>query len=713
VAATILEGEPEAAREWVRRLAESIAVSRQGWREQDLADVTGDAWSNLLFASVRRAFRGHLVQRGASGQWNFHHRELREAVAEHFGTPPEEIRARHAELVAHLTSQPADDPLRRSELMHHLIGADDRPGAARLYARAEHGSDELRAQTESLADQARVDVEWTAGLMSEPELSAAERLFLAEKLLYPLNQALANAGQTAERRRILGAVRDRTPDDGADDLALRMHSGALLQLADLALDTGDSAQARALYEQHLRIAERRADDASGSATAQADLTVALERAGDLAGRMGDIGTARGHLRRGVAIDRRLVASEPENPQWTGYLAGALERLGKLSLDAGDYADAERHLREAAEWHERAARLRGEDGPSAAALQIAGRLAEARGDMPTARERFGEHERLRRQQAEKAPEHLEAQIAWLSSLDQLGDVTLAQGDRPEAARVYRQALQAVERLVALAPDDVLIRQALSNALLKCGDVLEPARPFYERMLANQERVRELLPEDVNSYRILGLAHERLGMLDDAPPAERVLELENAIRIYADIFRLLPESEEAARTLALGHFALAQVLAGDRERIGETLEHTHRTHQLLSDLRARGRQIAPDAARLLTFLDMQFGAPMRPPSGTPVRPARPPADRDQPALAELNGLAMLARRALEAGDHETALRRATRALDLARRIDHPPSVVRALRTLGDIVAAMGRPEEAARHYAEAVAVARAAGVPLDDD
>jgi tetratricopeptide (TPR) repeat protein len=334
-------------------------------------------------------------------------------------------------------------------------------------------------------------------------------------------------------------------------------------------------------------------------------------------------------------------------------------------------------------------------------------------MPTARRLFGELEELQRRRAEEAPEDVGAQVAWLTSLDQLGDAALAQGDRPEASRAYGQALQAIERLVPRAPDDVLIRQALSNALLKCGDVEEDARSFYERMLDNQERVRELLPDDVNSYRILGLAHERLGMLDEASRAERVPELEAAIRIYAAIFELLPESEEAARTLALGHFALAQVLAGDRERIGETLAHTQRAHQLLTDLRARGRQIAPEAARLLSFLDMQFGAPMRPPPAAPVRPARPVADSDQPAFAELNGLSMLAGRALDAGDYETALRRANRALDLARRIDHPPSVVRALRTLRDIAAAMGRPEEAAQHYAEAIAVTKANGVRLDDD
>jgi tetratricopeptide (TPR) repeat protein len=403
-AATMILGEqrhpvpPGAPREWVRCLSEAIAISRQGWREGDLvailAAVTGLAWSGLLFATVRRAYRGHLIQRGASGQWNFYHQELRAAMAEHFGTPPDELRGLHARLAAHLETLPADDPLRQTELMHHLIGADDKSGAARLYAGSEHGSDELRAQTESLADLFRIRgdaADWVAGLMSEPGLSPTERVYLGEKLLYPLNQALANTGLSQERRRVLSAVRDETarlaaaPDEGpGTDLAARLNSGSLLQLADLAMDTGDPAQARSLYEQHLRIAERHADALPGSAVAQADLAVALERLGDLAVRQGDVSTARDYLRRKLAVSRRLVAAEPENLQSAGYLATTLERLGLLFLDAGEIAAAERDLREAAEWHDRVARLSGEDGPSAASLQILARLALTRGEMAGAR-----------------------------------------------------------------------------------------------------------------------------------------------------------------------------------------------------------------------------------------------------------------------------------------------------------------------------------------
>lgn len=216
---------PQAARDWVRCLSESIAISREGWREQDLqavlVQVTGLPWSDLLFASIRRAYRGHLIQRGASGQWNFHHQELRHAVAEHFGASPAELGALHAVLAAYLQALPADEPLRQTELMHHLIGANDRYGVARLYAGSEPGSHQLGAQTESLADLFRVRddaAEWVAGLMSLPRLSIKERLLLGEKLLNQLNWALADIGNTQARRRFAA------PQPGRRSRSLRRRS---------------------------------------------------------------------------------------------------------------------------------------------------------------------------------------------------------------------------------------------------------------------------------------------------------------------------------------------------------------------------------------------------------------------------------------------------------------------------------------------------------
>jgi len=731
----------QAAGNWVRCLSESIAISREGWREQDLQAVltvvTGIPWSDLLFASIRRLYRGHLLQRGTSGQWNFYHRELRNAVAEHFGASAAERRALHATLAAYLQTLPSDEPLRQTELMHHLINADDRYGAARLYAETDPGSDELRAQTESLADllRAREDAAgWVGGLVTLPQLSVQEQLLLGEKLLFQLNWALANTGQTHARRHVMNAVCEemerlvRIVTSGAwADMALRCYGVSLVQLADLAVDTGDREQARLLYERQLRIAEQRAGASHEtimpnqelaemrSTSTRLELAVALERLGDIAEQDGDVRAAREYLERAVSVSRELIAADPGSRRSAVYLASALVRLGLLSLSSGNIANADREMNEAASWYERVAELSGEefpteDDPVAAARQALARLAAAKDDLPTARRLYGELEQLRRARAESAPEDVQPQLAWLSSLDQLGHVARVQGDRAEALRVSNLALETAGRLAARIPDDISTLGSLSDALMKRGDVHldadEPhqARPFFERMLEVQAHLHDLMPDETKNYRLLGLAHERLGMLQDGARDEQLLHLQEAVLIYTDLFERLPDSEEAARTLALGHFATAQVLAADRERAVESLQHAARAHEILSDQRARGRRLAPEARRVLSVLDTRFGG-----SG---RWTHPVAEGDEAAYAELNWLGMLGNQALAEGDYDSAVRHLTQSMELARQINHPPSIARAYGVLGDVAAGRGDLDEAFRRYKDAIAVARANGLPVEE-
>ena len=76
----------------VRGFAVAIALSRSGWRESDLRDLT-PRLGRLLFpskpvppiddlgvASLRRSFRAHLVRRGESGCVDFFHAQTRQAV---------------------------------------------------------------------------------------------------------------------------------------------------------------------------------------------------------------------------------------------------------------------------------------------------------------------------------------------------------------------------------------------------------------------------------------------------------------------------------------------------------------------------------------------------------------------------------------------------------------------------------------------------------
>ncbi len=727
VAETILAGQHATGegrgRTWAQGFSEAIAVSRGGWREYDFQHVlpafTGLAWSELLFSSVRRAYRGHVLQRGSSGQWNFYHGQLRAAVASWFESPPEYVRSLHRALASHLDTLPPDNQLRQTERMHHRIGADDRPGAARLYALCEHGSIELRAATGSLMTivRSREDgVAWIGSLLDETPLSAPERLLLSEKIIGPLHDAMANEGRVEQRRVLLTMVRERTARMAAGDasaidrhFARRQHAVCLLRLGDLALDVGDGAEAAALYAEHLRFTEEQAADPPEPVTAQQDLAVALERLGIVSERAGHPEKAREYFSRQIEICRRVAAMRPADRGAQEVLAVGLERLGNLALARGDTDDTTRLLGEAAEAQDRLARLAGESR-SPIALSIRARLAEAGDDISEARRLLGEAESLLRERALEAPDEVEPQIRWSACLDALGDLAVGQSDTDRAADWYGQQLEIAQRLAALIPEDVGLQRRLAAALMKLGDAAlkaerpAAARPQYERSLALRERLHAQQPDDVQGRRDLGLAHERLGMLEDTPAADRVAHLARAVALYHEVYERMADHEEAARTLALGHFALAQALAGIDARRMEAVDHSARAHALLSDLRAAGRRLDPAASRLLERLDTQFGG-----SG---RWTHPVAARNEAAYSEANLQGLLGSRAMAAGHVQEAEAAFTKALERAREANHPPTLVRAYGSLGDLKARTGAIAAGFDLLNRAVATAREHGLPVEE-
>ncbi len=117
--------------ELARAFVNLIAVSRSGWRESDLRrlmpEVSGQAWDDLKFAALRRTFRAHVVRRGAQEQWNFSHQQMRLAVERRNLAQPEMERELHRTIAGHLEELPRDDPVHETELMAHLVAADEKP----------------------------------------------------------------------------------------------------------------------------------------------------------------------------------------------------------------------------------------------------------------------------------------------------------------------------------------------------------------------------------------------------------------------------------------------------------------------------------------------------------------------------------------------------------------------------------------------------------
>ena len=87
------------------------SVSRGGLRVLDLEELlpclTGQAWNDLAFETLRRTWGAHLVQHGAQGEWDFFHAQLREAVRRRNLSRPQDYAqptSRRAQVLRRLTS---------------------------------------------------------------------------------------------------------------------------------------------------------------------------------------------------------------------------------------------------------------------------------------------------------------------------------------------------------------------------------------------------------------------------------------------------------------------------------------------------------------------------------------------------------------------------------------------------------------------------------
>ena len=191
---------------WAREFAHLLAVTRGGLREADFQALlparTGEPWEEVRFAALRRSFRAHLVQKGALGQWDFAHAQMREAIGRR-SLPAPAARETHQAIALYLEELPRADLLRQTELMFHFIGADDKPRAARLYAGFQglaSSGPEMAAATQALAahllaageQDPNPGLEWALSLPAAPGLEPGPAAQICRNYQFDLLEALAN-----------------------------------------------------------------------------------------------------------------------------------------------------------------------------------------------------------------------------------------------------------------------------------------------------------------------------------------------------------------------------------------------------------------------------------------------------------------------------------------------------------------------------------------
>jgi hypothetical protein len=340
--------DPRKGRALARAFAVAIALSREGFRERDLAalipgiarllDPSGPtlAWDALAFASLRRALRAHMVRRGEDDRWDFHHRQARFAAERAYLPDAGTAKQIHALVADHLLGLPADDPLAESEAMYHLIHADAAEKAARLYA-GELAPGGLAGCRETLARHAlqAEGLAWVTGLLEVKALGSDMLVALGERYLFDLNAVFVRmyvipprAATTRATERLFRRLLAANP--GSSRL-LRNVAISLDNVGGVEIARGNLDAASAAYGESLSIA-RGLSDPQQLQTLR-DVSVSLERVGGVEIARGNLDAASAAYGESLSIARGL--SDPQQPQTLRDVSVSLERVGGVEMARGN------------------------------------------------------------------------------------------------------------------------------------------------------------------------------------------------------------------------------------------------------------------------------------------------------------------------------------------------------------------------------------------
>ncbi|MFI5459384.1 MAG: tetratricopeptide repeat protein [Isosphaerales bacterium] len=527
---------------FARAFADLIALSRFGWRESDLRvlvpavaellfrDCPLKDWDDLKLAALRRGFRAHIARRGLAEQWDFFHLQMRQAIRHRNLGDHDLARRIHSAVADHLARLPSSDPLRQSELMVHLIGADDRARAARTYGGALSAGEETGA-TRALATHilAGIDSDPNPGLdwvISLPDQLSDEPDWtgvLCNRFNFDLSDAIANEANLASRRGLLAAAehilmclinQDSSNAEWQHDLSVS-HG----KLGDVLVVQGDAAGALKAYQAALAICERLATQDPSNAEWHHDLSVSHEKVGGVLVAQGDMAGALKAYRTSLAICERLATQDPSNARWQRGLSASQMKLADVLVAQGDATGGLKAYWSSLAMCERLATQDPSNSEWQRDLSVShekvGGVLVAQGDTAGALKAYRDSLEIRHRLAAADPTNIGRQQDLAASHSRVGDVVLAQGDAAGAFDAYRESLAVLLRLAAADPTNAECQRDLSNSHDKVGDVLlaqgdaAGALKAYRDSLAIAQRLAAADPTNAKWQRDLSVSHIKVG------------------------------------------------------------------------------------------------------------------------------------------------------------------------------------------------------------
>ncbi len=333
-----------------------IAISRAGWRETDfqslLPRISGEPWDELRFASLRRLFRGQLRQVRATSQWDFAHAQMRAAAKGYLAALSVQEAEFHTEAAEHLLQFPAEDPLRQTEAMVHLLGALDLPRAAAYY-----GAHDLTAAECDGATRILADAILTSDNTKQDGLKQIIRLLavpanpeilgrLAQRVLFDLEKAIADrVGLTVRHELAAKSLEclDQLTTNYPDHAEWQQLSGwAHDKTGDLQFALGDTSAAIESFKKSLTIRERLAKQDTTNSTWRRDRAVALEKIGEILHGQGQNEEALTYYDRSMSQFQYLAKMHPHSFEGAHSLSVSHVKSGDIKLALGRLRDAKKH-----------------------------------------------------------------------------------------------------------------------------------------------------------------------------------------------------------------------------------------------------------------------------------------------------------------------------------------------------------------------------------
>jgi tetratricopeptide (TPR) repeat protein len=576
---------------WAKALACTLALSRFGWREQDLRRLVPaaagllvsnaflDGWDDLKLATLRRGFRAHLLKRGTIEQFDFRHEQMRLAIRRRNLDNPAMERSLHLLIVAYLSSLASPDPIADSELMHHLIGAGDLWLAARYYGGA------LSPVQESAANAIVATY-----LLSGP--SPQNDNPLEWVLLLPRQGSPEDRAGTAGR--FLSSLDEVLSGRAAQDIRL-----ALLRSSE------------AVYAELVALDQPKRDWLRG-------FVISEMRVGDLLRTQSAWAEALVTYRAGLALAERLAVTDPED--WLigsdiaiahGKIGELLERQGDYPAALEEYLTAEKHIEDLVVRLPSEHRLRRElAGWQLAVARVLRRQGEMSGAITRCRAAVDVLESLATSDS-AGPRPLSDPMVVSVRRDlfvarhEIAGLLQSLGDLEGALENHQMALSIATSMASRDPanrrwqDDLATGHSSMAGILSARGALSEALQSAQIALSIAQRLEQADPTNTDLQESLADSHQQVADLLVAlqlDAAGALASYKAALLMRQHLMEADPGNTQWKRAVAVTCYRLARFcqLIGDHAGITQFAETCH---QILAGMQSGGISLDPTSQRML--------------------------------------------------------------------------------------------------------------------